>query len=182
MKTIEQQIKDGLYKQLKDELKLENINQVPKIEKVTLNVGFGKSSKDKRVKETAELTLRKISGQQPVITHARKAIAAFKLREGQEVGLKVTLRGKYMMEFLDRLINIVIPRFRDFHGLSKKSFDKEGNYSIGISDQSVFPELTFDDMPITHGLQVNIITSTRDKTHAKALLKAIGVPLEKENN
>lgn len=167
--------------ELKTELGLQNINQVPKIEKVVLNVGLGKAKDDKKVLETAANTLRKISGQQPVDTLAKQSIAAFKLREGNKIGLKLTLRGDRMYEFLDRLINIVLPRLRDFHGVSLKAFDNQGNYSIGLTDQSVFPELTFDETTTTHGLQVVIVIKNEDKEHSKALLAKLGMPFEKEN-
>ena len=167
--------------ELKTELDLKNINQVPKLEKVVLNIGLGKAKDDKKVLETAANTLRKISGQQPVDTLAKQSIAAFKLREGNKIGLKLTLRGDRMYEFLDRLINIVLPRLRDFHGVSLKAFDNQGNYSIGLNDQSVFPELTFDETTTTHGLQVVIVIKNEDKEHSKALLTKLGMPFEKEN-
>ena len=131
-------------KELVDELGLANPNQVPRLEKIVINIGLGKAKDDKKVLETAANTLRKITGQQPIDTIAKLSIAAFKLREGNKIGLKVTLRGEKMYEFADRLINIVLPRLRDFHGVKEKAFDKSGNYSIGLTDQSVFPELTFE--------------------------------------
>lgn len=164
--------------QLQKDLKLDNIHQVPSVEKITLNIGMGRNKDDKRAFEVAENTLTKISGQKPVETMAKKSIANFKLREGQRIGLKVTLRGAKMYEFLDRLINVVLPRVRDFRGVSTKSFDPQGNYSMGIDEQSVFPELGFADVSMLHGLQVSIVTSTNNKEHAYALLKSFGMPFD----
>jgi large subunit ribosomal protein L5 len=168
-------------KELKEELKLDNINQVPQIEKVVINVGLGKAKDDKKLIEVATNTLRKITGQQPIETYAKKSIAAFKLREGNKIGLKVTLRGERMYEFLDRLITIVMPRLRDFHGVPVSAFDKQGNYSIGLKDQSVFPELSYEETTVLHGMQINIvITNVADNMQAKALLEKFGMPFEKE--
>lgn len=171
---------DKIVKELQTELKLGNTNQVPKLEKIVLNIGLGKSKDDKKMKEVAENTLRKITGQQPIDTFAKQSIAGFKLREGNKIGIKLTLRGDKMYEFYDRLVNIVLPRLRDFHGLSLKSFDANGNYSIGMNDQSVFPELTFDETTTTHGLQVVIVIKNEDKEHSKLLLTKMGMPFEKE--
>ncbi|MBI2285295.1 50S ribosomal protein L5 [Candidatus Saccharibacteria bacterium] len=164
---------------LKDELKLKNINQAPRLEKIIINAGLGRAKDDKRLLEVATNTLRKISGQQPVRTTARASIAGFKLRAGSQVGLKVTLRGDRMYEFADRLISLVLPRLRDFHGVSPKSFDSQGNYSLGLGDQSVFPELTFEDTATPHGLQVVFVISNLGKEHSRALLEKLGLPFEK---
>src|SRR5579864_2718255 len=134
-----------LVKELQKELKLANVHEVPRLIKIVVNVGLGRAKDDKKAMEAATNTLRKITGQQPVETVAKKAIASFKLREGNKIGLKVTLRGDRMYEFMDRLIAIVLPRLRDFHGVKTGAFDKSGNYSIGLTDQSVFPELSFDE-------------------------------------
>jgi large subunit ribosomal protein L5 len=165
--------------ELKTELKLSNVNQVPKLEKVVINIGLGRGKDDKKLFEVATTTLRKITGQQPVQTKAKKSIAAFKLREGNPVGLKVTLRDERMYEFVDRLINIVLPRLRDFHGVSLSSFDGSGNYSIGLIDQSVFPELTFEETTTAHGLQVVFVIVNQSAEQAKALLTKFGMPFEK---
>src|SRR5579871_3149482 len=133
------QYSDQIAGELKKELELKNINQVPKLEKIVINIGLGRAKDDKKINDTAVNTLRKITGQQPVQTIAKKSVAGFKLREGNVIGLKVTLRGERMYEFLDRLIAVVLPRLRDFHGVNQKSFDKSGNYSLGLIDQSVFP-------------------------------------------
>jgi len=167
--------------ELLKELSLKNPNQVPKLEKIVLNVGLGKAKDDKKVMEVATNTLRKITGQQPNQTTARMSIATFKLREGNKIGLKVTLRGDRMYEFMDRLITIVLPRVRDFHGVSKSAFDKQGNYSLGLKDQSVFPELSFEETTTLHGMQINfVINNAKDATEARALLEKFGMPFEKE--
>lgn len=168
-------------KELQQELSLKNPHQVPKLEKVIVNVGLGRAKDDKKIMEVATNTLRKITGQQPIETIAKKSIAGFKLREGNKIGLKVTLRGDQMYEFADRLITVVLPRLRDFHGVSNKAFDGQGNYSLGLTDQSVFPELTFDETTTAHGLQIVFVINCEDKTHAKALLEKFGMPFEKEN-
>lgn len=166
--------------ELQKELGLSNANQVPRVEKIVINVGLGKAKDDKKVIETAHNTLTKITGQKPIETTAKLSIAGFKLREGNKIGMKVTLRGERMYEFMDRLINIVMPRLRDFHGVSVKAFDKSGNYSIGLSDQSVFPELTFEETTTVHGLQAVFVIRCEQQEHAKALLTKFGMPFEKK--
>jgi large subunit ribosomal protein L5 len=165
--------------ELQKELGLKNPMQVPKLEKIVINIGLGRAKDDKKQFEVATNTLRKITGQQPVETLARMSIANFKLREGNKIGLKVTLRGDRMYEFTDRLINIVMPRLRDFHGVKVKAFDKSGNYSFGISDQSVFPELTFEETTTVHGLQAVFVIDGDSPEHARALLEKFGMPFEK---
>jgi large subunit ribosomal protein L5 len=167
--------------QLKADLKLKNINEVPKLEKIVINAGLGRAKDDKKILEVASNTLRKITGQQPVETTARMSIASFKLREGNKVGLKVTLRDQRMYEFADRFINIVLPRLRDFHGVAVKAFDKQGNYSIGLSDQSVFPELSYEDTATAHGLQVIFVIKSNSPEHSRALLEKFGMPFERSN-
>lgn len=171
-----------LASELKQELKLANIHQVPRLEKVVVNVGLGRAKEDKKIIEAANNTLRKITGQQPVETTAKKSIAGFKLREGNKIGLKVTLRDVRMYEFIDRLVNLILPRLRDFHGASLKAFDKSGNYSLGLTDQSVFPELSFEETTSSHGLQVVFVIKCQEASHARALLTKLGMPFEKENN
>ena len=166
--------------ELQKELELTNRNQVPKLEKIVLNVGLGRAKDDKKIMEVASNTLRKITGQQPVETIAKNSIAGFKLREGNKIGLKVTLRDERMYEFMDRLINIVLPRLRDFHGVKAGAFDKSGNFSLGLNDQSVFPELTFDETTNVHGLQVVFVIKCEEQAHARALLTKFGMPFEKE--
>lgn len=167
--------------ELQKELELANVHQVPKLEKIVVNVGLGRAKDDKKMIEAAKNTLRKVTGQEPVETVAKNSIAGFKLREGNMIGLKLTLRGEKMYEFMDRLINLVLPRLRDFHGVSNKAFDKQGNYSIGLTDQAVFPELTFEETTTSHGLQAVFVIKAEDKSHAKALLTKFGMPFEKEN-
>ncbi len=171
-----------LVAELHKELKLKNRHQVPSIEKVVLNVGLGRTKDDKKMIETAENTLRKITGLQPIGTIAKNSIAGFKLREGNKIGLKVTLRGDRMYEFLDRFISLVLPRLRDFHGVSAKAFDAQGNYSIGIVDQSVFPELTFEETTTSHGLQIIIVINAVEPSHSRALLEKLGMPFEKNQS
>lgn len=173
--------KEKLVKELLAELELANINQVPKLEKIVLNTGLGKAKDDKKIIETATNTLKKITGQQPIETTAKLSIASFKLREGNKIGLKVTLRGDYMYEFMDRLITVVLPRLRDFHGVSYRAFDKQGNYALGLTDQSVFPELSFEETSPTHGLQVNFVIRAEEPHHSKLLLTKFGMPFAKEN-
>lgn len=165
--------------ELQKELELVNVNQVPRLEKIVINIGLGKAKDDKKVIETAHNTLIKITGQKPIETTAKLSIAGFKLREGNKIGLKVTLRGDKMYEFMDRLINIVMPRLRDFHGVSLKSFDKSGNFSVGLVDQSVFPELTFEETTTPHGMQAVFVIRCEEQAHARALLTKFGMPFEK---
>jgi large subunit ribosomal protein L5 len=170
---------DSLVKELMAELKLANVNQVPKLEKLVINVGLGKAKDDKKMIEVATNTLRKISGQQPVKTIAKKSIASFKLREGNVIGLKVSLRGDKMYEFVDRFINLVLPRLRDFHGVKNSAFDPQGNFSIGLIDQSVFSELAFEETTTAHGLQVIFVIRSHKRDDSKLLLEKFGMPFEK---
>lgn len=167
--------------ELQKELELANVHQVPRLEKIVINVGLGRAKDDKKTIEAAKNTLRKITGQEPVETVAKNSIAGFKLREGNMIGLKLTLRGERMYEFMDRLLNIVLPRLRDFHGVSAKAFDKQGNYSIGMTDQSVFPELTFEETTTPHGLQAVFVIKSESREHSRALLSKFGMPFEKED-
>jgi large subunit ribosomal protein L5 len=176
---LKKQYNDNFRAELAKELKL-NINEVPKLRKISVNVGLGKAKDDKKLLEIAANTLSKITGQMPVSTTSRLSIATFKLREGNKIGMMVTLRGDNMYEFMDRTINIVLPRLRDFHGVSNKSFDNQGNYSIGFRDQSVFPELTFEETSTPHGLQINFVIDAKEKAHAQALLTKFGMPFMKE--
>jgi large subunit ribosomal protein L5 len=176
---LKQQYDAEIRKQLMKELKISNVNDVPNFEKIVLNVGLGRAKDDKKLLEVASNTLRKITGQQPVSTVAKQSIASFKLREGNRIGMKVTLRGTNMYEFADRLINIVLPRLRDFHGVSAKAFDRQGNYSIGLVDQSVFPELSYEDTATAHGMQVVFVLNSKSPEHSRALLEKFGMPFEK---
>jgi large subunit ribosomal protein L5 len=166
--------------ELMKELKLTNPHQVPRLQKIVISSGLGKNKDDKRFYEIVTNTLTKISGQKPVDRMAKKSIASFKIRAGMNrIGVSVQLRDSRMYEFLDRLANVALPRVRDFHGISFKAFDKSGNYSLGITDQSVFPELNFEDTAITHGLQVTFVIKTSDPAHSRALLEKFGLPFQK---
>jgi len=168
-------------KELQAELGLSNINEVPKLEKIVVSVGIGKNKDDKRHYEVVRNTVEKITGQHPVDRMAKKSIAGFKIRAGMNrVGLSVTLRGARMYEFLDRLVNVALPRVRDFHGVSAKAFDKGGNYNLGVTDQSIFAELSFEETQHIHGLQVTFVMKNGDKVNSRALLEKFGVPFEKE--
>lgn len=178
---LRQQYNDKFAAELKKELGIANVHQVPRLEKITVNVGLGKAKDDKKVIEAATNTLRKITGQEPVETFAKLSIAGFKLREGNKIGIKVTLRGDRMYEFLDRLVTVVLPRLRDFHGVKGNAFDRQGNFSLGMVDQSVFPELTFDETTTAHGLQAVFTVKANSPADSKALLTKLGMPFEKEN-
>lgn len=166
-------------KDLQKELGLSNINEVPRLEKIVVSAGLGKAKDDKRLMEVATNTISKVTGQKPIATNARMSIASFKLREGSKIGAKTTLRGTMMYDFADRFINLVLPRLRDFHGVSNRSFDKQGNYSVGLRDQSVFPELSYEDTATPHGMQITFVINSKRTDHAKALLRSLGMPFEK---
>jgi large subunit ribosomal protein L5 len=170
--------KNELVLKLKEELALENVMQVPRITKITLNMGVGGAAQDKKMLDGAVADMQLISGQKPVITLARKSIAGFKIREGWPIGCKVTLRGDRMYEFLDRLISITIPRIRDFRGFSPKAFDGRGNYSMGIKEQIVFPEIDFDKIAQIRGLDITVTTTAATDDQGRALLRAFGFPFK----
>lgn len=179
--TLKRQYFSEIRPKLLVELGLTNLHQVPKLEKIILNAGLGRSKDDKKVLETATNTLAKISGQTPQVTKARMSIANFKLRTGQVIGCRVTLRDQRMYEFLERLIHLVMPRFRDFRGASLKSFDRQGNYSIGFRDQSVFSELSFEETNPPHGLQATLVFENSCRVEDnRALLAAFGFPFSKQ--
>ncbi len=166
---------------LMKQFNLKNKNQVTKLSKIVINSGIGSAKDDKKILEVAENTFLKITGQKPVKQLAKKSIASFKLREGNVVGLKVTLRNDYMYDFLYRLIHLVLPRLRDFHGISDKAFDKQGNYSLGLHDQTIFPELSFEETSVLHGLQINFVFDHHDIEMNKSLMREFGIPFVKEN-
>ena len=174
---FEKLYQDIIIKQLMKQFKYKNIMQVPKITKITLNMGVGEAAADKKIITNALDDLTKIAGQKAVATMSRKSIAGFKIRSDWPIGCKVTLRGKRMYEFLDRLITIVIPRIRDFRGLNAKSFDGRGNYSMGIKEQIVFPEINYDKIDALRGLDIAVTTTAKTDEEARALLKAFGLPL-----
>jgi len=176
MSRLQTLYQDQIRGQLKERFGYHSVMQVPRIEKITLNMGVGEAIADKKVLDHAVADLRAISGQQPIITKARLSVAAFKIREGWPIGCKVTLRRERMYEFLDRLINIAIPRIRDFRGLNGRSFDGRGNYSLGVKEQIMFPEIDYDKIDALRGLDITITTSARSDEEGRALLEAFNFP------
>ncbi len=166
--------------QLKETLELDNIMLVPKIEKIVLNMGVGDAVGQAKLLEGALSDMETIAGQKPVVTRAKKSLASFKLREGQAIGCKVTLRGDRMYEFLDRLISLAIPRIRDFRGLPPRAFDGNGNYTFGVTEQLMFPEIDYDQVDTTRGMDITIVTSAKTNEHGKALLEAFNFPFRRE--
>jgi large subunit ribosomal protein L5 len=173
---LKQTYKDVVVPKLMEEFKYENIHQVPKVIKVTVNRGLGEASQNAKALEASVKEIAVIAGQKPVITRAKKAIAGFKIREGMPVGVMVTLRSERMYAFLDRFINLALPRIRDFRGVSPKSFDGRGNYTIGMREQMMFPEISYDDVDQVRGMDISIITTARTDEEGRALLKAMGMP------
>jgi large subunit ribosomal protein L5 len=164
---------------LKEEFGYQNMNMIPRIEKVIVNMGLGEAVQDVKIIDKAVEELTLISGQKPVVTKARKSIASFKLREGMPIGAMVTLRGGRMYEFMDRLINAVLPRVRDFRGISPKGFDGRGNYTLGLNDQSVFPEIEYDSVDKLRGMNITVVTTAATDDEARSLLGAFGMPFRK---
>ncbi|MCH8078274.1 MAG: 50S ribosomal protein L5 [Proteobacteria bacterium] len=179
MVRLEEFYKEKVIKQLTDQFAYKTVMQVPRITKVTLNMGLGEAVADKKIIEHAVSDMAKIAGQKPVVNLARKSVANFKVREGWPVGCKVTLRRERMYEFLDRLISISIPRIRDFRGFSAKSFDGRGNYSLGIKEQIIFPEIDYDKIDTLRGMDITITTTARTDDEGRALLTAFNFPLRK---
>lgn len=171
---------DEIRAQLKETLELDNIMLVPKLEKIVLNMGVGDAVGQAKLLEGALSDMETIAGQKPVITRAKKSLASFKLREGQAIGCKVTLRGDRMYEFLDRLISLAIPRIRDFRGLPPKSFDGNGNYTFGVTEQLMFPEIDYDKVDTTRGMDITIVTTAKTNEEGKALLDAFNFPFRRE--
>jgi large subunit ribosomal protein L5 len=170
--------RETVVKRLMEEMKYGNVMEVPRIEKITFNMGVGEAAADKKVLEHAVSDMTKITGQKPIITLARKSVAGFKIREGWPIGCKVTLRRERMYEFLDRLIAIAIPRIRDFRGMSPKSFDGRGNYSMGVREQIMFPEIDYDKIDTLRGMDITITTSAKTDDEGRALLKAFNFPFK----
>ena len=179
MARLKKYYQTQLREELKNKLGLKNVFEVPKIIKIVVNMGVGEAASDSKKIESAKTDLTTITGQKPMITKAKKSIAGFKLRKGVNIGCKVTLRKDRMYEFLDRLIYIALPRVRDFKGLSKNSFDRSGNFSLGIKEQIIFPEINYDKIDKVRGMDVSIVTSTNDKNHALELLKGFNLPFRK---
>ncbi len=157
-----------------------NVNAVPRIEKISLNIGLGEATQTPKMMDGATQELAMIAGQKPVVTKARKSVAAFKVREGMPIGCMVTLRGERMYEFLDRLVNTALPRVRDFRGVSTKSFDGRGNYTLGLKDQSIFPEIDYNKIDKLKGMNISITTTARTDAEGRALLKHLGMPLRQQ--
>jgi large subunit ribosomal protein L5 len=176
---LKQIFNDKIVPELKQKLELKNTMQVPRILKITVNMGVGEAVADKKVMDAATADMTKITGQKPAVTKAKKSVATFKVRDGQAIGCKVTLRGDRMYEFLDRLVSIAIPRIRDFRGISTRSFDGRGNYSLGVKEQIIFPEIQYDQIDQIRGMDITISTSARDDKHGRALLEAFNFPFRK---
>ena len=177
-------LKEHYYSEVRDQLQKQfeykNVNQIPKIEKIVVNMGVGEAATDSKAIDGAVADLRAITGQQPMVTRARKSIATFRLRAGMPIGAKVTLRGDRMYEFLDRLIAIAIPRIRDFRGISTKSFDGHGNFSMGVTEQLIFPEIDYDKIDHTRGMDITIVTTAPTNEEGKALLDAFHFPFKRD--
>lgn len=178
MVRLQEFYRDSVVPQLTKQFGYENPMQVPKITKITVNMGLGEALANKKVLETATDDLAKLTGQKPIIRNARKSVASFKIRDGYPVGAKVTLRRAHMYEFLDRLVNVAIPRIRDFRGLSPKSFDGRGNYNMGVQEQIIFPEIDYDQVDALRGMDIAITTTARNNEEGLALLKAFNFPFK----
>jgi large subunit ribosomal protein L5 len=179
MSRLQEKFENELMAEIQQKLGLKNPMEVPRITKITLNMGVGEAIADKKVLENARADMEKISGQRPVTRIARKSVATFKIRDGMPIGCKVTLRRERMYEFLDRLVNIAIPRVRDFRGLNPKSFDKQGNYSLGVQEQIIFPEINYDEVDAIRGMDITITTTARNAKEGRALLEAFNFPFKK---
>ncbi len=179
MARLQETYRDKIVPELKRNLGLQNPMQVPRISKITVNMGVGEAVADKKVMDAAVADLTKITGQKPAITRAKKSVATFKVRDGQAIGCKVTLRGARMYEFLDRLVTIAIPRIRDFRGISPRSFDGRGNFSLGVREQIIFPEIQYDQIDQIRGMDITISTTAGDDTRGRALLEAFNFPFRK---
>ncbi|MCB1677808.1 MAG: 50S ribosomal protein L5 [Halioglobus sp.] len=178
MATLQEKYRSELAPRLREELGLKNVMEVPRITKITLNMGVGEALGDKKALENAVADMERIAGQKAVVTRARKSIAGFKVRDGWPIGCKVTLRAERMYEFLDRLISIAIPRIRDFRGISPKSFDGRGNFAMGVSEQIIFPEIEYDQVDALRGMDITITTTARTDDEGRALLRAFNFPLK----
>jgi len=171
--------REKIVPELKQSLGVANVMQVPKITKITVNMGVGEAVADKKIMDNAVADLTKITGQKPLLTRARKSVATFKVRDGLAIGAKVTLRGARMYEFLDRLVNIAMPRIRDFRGVSARSFDGQGNYNFGVKEQIIFPEIAYDQIDAIRGMDITITTTAKDDKSGRALLEAFNFPFRK---
>jgi len=178
MARLETEYKDTIVSKLKEQFGYSSVMEVPRITKITINMGVGAALNDKKVMEHAVSDMTKISGQKPIVNKARKSVAGFKVREGWPIGCKVTLRSQRMYEFLDRLVSIAIPRIRDFRGLNPKSFDGRGNYSMGVQEQIIFPEIEYDKIDVLRGMDITFTTSAKTDEEGRALLAAFNLPLK----
>jgi large subunit ribosomal protein L5 len=178
MSRLQTYYKETVVPQLMEQMSFTNVMEVPKITKITLNMGVGEAVADKKVMDRATADMEQIAGQKPIVNLARKSVASFKIRDGWPVGCKVTLRSERMYEFLDRLVNIAIPRIRDFRGLNRKSFDGRGNYSMGVKEQIMFPEIDYDKIDAIRGLDITITTTAKNDQEALALLQAFNFPFK----
>jgi len=179
MNALKERYRKDIVPALMKELDLNNVMQVPNLEKVVLNIGVGEALDDSKALDAAVKDVEAITGQKPVITRAKKSIANFKLREGRQIGIKVTLRGEKMWSLVDRLLNIALPRVRDFRGVSAKSFDGRGNYTLGLREQLIFPEIDFDSIDKIRGMEITFVTSAKNDEHGTALLTHLGMPFRK---
>ncbi len=180
MARLREKFETELLGEIQQRLGLKNRMAVPRITKITLNMGVGEAVADKKVIENARADMQKISGQRPLTTLSRKSVAGFKIRDGMPIGCKVTLRGDRMYEFLDRLVNISIPRIRDFRGLNPKSFDRNGNYSMGVTEQIIFPEINYDEIDTLRGMDITITTTAKNPDEGRALLEAFNFPFKQK--
>ena len=177
---LKEKYNSELKSKLQKELDIKNVNDIPRLTKIVVNMGVGAATSDHKILDHAVEDMRTITGQQPMICRAKKSIASFKLREGQAIGCKATLRGDRMWEFYDRLVSTAIPRIRDFRGLSQKSFDGRGNYTFGVTEQLIFPEIDYDKIDRTRGMDITIVTSAKTDEEALALLKSLGFPFKED--
>jgi len=178
MARLQELYREKVVPQLKERFSYQSVMEVPRIEKITINMGVGEAVGDKKILDNAVGDMVKISGQKPMVTHARKSVASFKIRDGWPIGCKVTLRRERMYEFLDRLVNVAIPRIRDFRGLNPKSFDGRGNYSMGVKEQIIFPEIDYDKIDALRGMDITITTTAKTDQEARALLEAFNFPFK----
>lgn len=179
MNRLKEQYQTEVVPALMKSLGLDNVMQVPKLQKIVLNIGLGEAMDNPKALEAASSDLVQITGQKPVITKARVSVAAFKLREGRQIGAKVTLRGERMWAFLDRLVNVVLPRVRDFRGIARDAFDGRGNYTLGLREQLIFPEIEYDKIDKVRGMEITIVTTAQSDDHAAAMLEMLGMPFRK---
>lgn len=180
MVRLQEKYKNEIVAKLKEEFGYKNVHLIPKLQKIVINMGVKEGVQDIKILEQLQQELALITGQKPVITRAKKAVSNFKLRQGQPVGLKVTLRGKIMYEFLDRLVNVAMPRIRDFRGVSDVSFDQHGNYTLGLSEQVIFPEVDYDKVRKVQGMDISFVMSCSTKEESKKLLEYLGIPFRKK--